>query len=212
MKIAVFAQENIKYEIFHKPAGKDVSIVYVNALEDFAEISDADAYFDLEFENDDKRINGLAAFLPKPIFVNAVVNTLKQIGQPFVRINAWPGFLEREICEVVVLNETYKEYVANIFARLNWQFLYVPDISGMITARIIAMVINEAYFTLQDAVSSKEEIDTAMKLGTNYPYGPFEWTEKIGIKRVHDLISELAKTDIRYNISKALENEVFLKK
>ncbi len=35
----------------------------------------------------------------------------------------------------------------------------------MISGRILATIINEAYFTLQDKVSSKEEIDEAMRLG-----------------------------------------------
>ena len=55
---------------------------------------------------------------------------------------------------------------------------------GFITARVIAMIINEAFFALQENVSSKEEIDTAMRLGTNYPYGPFEWTKLIGIDKI----------------------------
>ena len=42
------------------------------------------------------------------------------------------------------------------------------------------MIINEAFLALQEGVSTKEEINTAMKLGTNYPLGPFEWVEKIG--------------------------------
>jgi 3-hydroxybutyryl-CoA dehydrogenase len=34
-----------------------------------------------------------------------------------------------------------------------------------------------------DEISTKAEIDIAMKLGTNYPYGPFEWSEKSGWKK-----------------------------
>ena len=45
------------------------------------------------------------------------------------------------------------------------------------------MIINEAYFTWEAGTSTKEEIDIAMKLGTGYPYGPFEWGEKIGLSR-----------------------------
>ncbi len=47
----------------------------------------------------------------------------------------------------------------------------------------MAMIINEAWHALAEEVSTKNEIDTAMKLGTNYPYGPFEWAEKIGLGR-----------------------------
>ncbi len=69
------------------------------------------------------------------------------------------------------------------------------------------MIINEAYFTLDEEVSSKEEIDTAMKLGTNYPYGPFAWGETIGLKHVSVLLSTLAKTNARYTASSLLQKE-----
>ncbi len=69
------------------------------------------------------------------------------------------------------------------------------------------MIINEAWYTLGDDISTKEEIDTAMKLGTNYPYGPFEWGEKIGIERIIELLESLAKTDSRYTVAPALLNQ-----
>lgn len=60
------------------------------------------------------------------------------------------------------------------------------------------MIINEAYFTLGESVSSENEIDIAMKLGTNYPYGPFEWARLIGLRNIHSLLEKLTQEDIRY--------------
>ena len=146
--------------------------------------------------------------MPKPVFVNAVVETLSNINKPLIRINAWSGFLGRAVCEAAVLDEEQKIKAENIFDELNWGYRFVPDIPGMVTARILAMIINEAYYTLQDHVSTKEEIDIAMKLGTNYPFGPFEWSEKIGLKNIHNLLIELSKTDKIYKPSEAMEREV----
>jgi 3-hydroxyacyl-CoA dehydrogenase len=70
------------------------------------------------------------------------------------------------------------------------------------------MIINEAYFALGEDVSSKDEIDLAMKLGTNYPYGPFEWCKKIGLKKVYSLLEKLSDTDSRYSIAPAMKNEL----
>ena len=67
------------------------------------------------------------------------------------------------------------------------------------------MIVNEAYYTLGADVSSRDEIDIAMKLGTSYPYGPFEWSEKIGLKRINELLKELSRTDKRYAVAPALE-------
>jgi 3-hydroxybutyryl-CoA dehydrogenase len=46
------------------------------------------------------------------------------------------------------------------------------------------MIINEAAFALMEGVASAEDIDTAMKLGTNYPLGPLEWADRIGLDQV----------------------------
>ena len=69
------------------------------------------------------------------------------------------------------------------------------------------MIINEAFFALQENVSSKEEIDTAMKLGTNYPFGPFEWAERIGLKNIFELLTGLSKTQSRYEPAALLKQQ-----
>ena len=69
------------------------------------------------------------------------------------------------------------------------------------------MIINEAYYTLQDKISTKAEIDIAMKLGTNYPHGPFEWSSLIGLKNIYELLTVLSKTDTRYTASDLLMKE-----
>jgi 3-hydroxybutyryl-CoA dehydrogenase len=63
---------------------------------------------------------------------------------------------------------------------------------------VIASIINEAFFALQENVSTREDIDTAMKLGTNYPYGPFEWAERIGLMRIYGLLDALCRQHGRY--------------
>jgi 3-hydroxybutyryl-CoA dehydrogenase len=91
---------------------------------------------------------------------------------------------------------------------MNWSFQFTKDTPGMISARIIAMIINEAYFTFQEQISTKDEIDTAMKLGTNYPYGPFEWSRKIGLRKIYELLVELRRTNDLYSIATALEQDL----
>jgi 3-hydroxybutyryl-CoA dehydrogenase len=66
------------------------------------------------------------------------------------------------------------------------------------------MIINEAFFTWEAGTSTKEEIDIAMKLGTGYPFGPFEWGEKIGLARVADLLHRLSIEDPVYELAGSL--------
>jgi len=76
-----------------------------------------------------------------------------------------------------------------------------------ISDRVIYMIINEAYFALEEKVSSKDEIDIAMKLGTGYPFGPFEWAAKIGILKIYETLSHLSETDERYTPAALLKEE-----
>ena len=94
-----------------------------------------------------------------------------------------------------------------VLNQLQWQFVWVGDDYGFIAARIISMIINEAYFALEENVSTKEQIDVAMKLGTNYPYGPFEWSKKIGLINILNLLQKLAQGDPRYTVCALLVHE-----
>ena len=112
------------------------------------------------------------------------------------------------IC-ISILNrvDENKKAAEKIFSCFNKSTEWVPDIPGFITPRVISMIINEAWFTLDEKVSTKEEIDTAMKLGTNYPYGPFEWGTRIGLKNVYELLTMLSKINSRYTPSSLLQKE-----
>ena len=96
-----------------------------------------------------------------------------------------------------------------VLDQLGLRFIMAANEPGMISGRIISMVINEAYFALGDEVSTKREIDTAMKLGTNYPLGPFEWGEEIGLQKIYMLLERLYKINSRYAIAPKLVEEIF---
>jgi 3-hydroxybutyryl-CoA dehydrogenase len=132
------------------------------------------------------------------VIINSTVHTLQETDPSFVRINAWPGFLNGKFIEGSVVNEETKSLVARVFEQFNKSIEWLPDEPGFVTARVISMIINEAYFALEEGVSGKEEIDTAMKLGTAYPFGPFEWASKIGIARIVALLNRLSKNEQKY--------------
>ena len=73
---------------------------------------------------------------------------------------------------------------------------------------MISLIVNEAYLAFEEGVSSREDIDIAMKLGTNYPYGPFEWGKRIGLKEIYDLLNTLSQTDVSYVPSRKLFSEI----
>lgn len=73
-------------------------------------------------------------------------------------------------------------------------------------ARTLAMLVNEGVDLVARGEASAEDVDTAMKLGTNYPKGPFEWLAEIGADTVRAQLEELdlAYPGGRYRPSPAL--------
>jgi 3-hydroxybutyryl-CoA dehydrogenase len=206
MIVAVLADDLLKQELLAKKVADDITFVWADSVRALT-ITEADVYIDLLFEMDVERTNHLKRLLPKPVLVNAVAWPTKRIGAEFIRINAWPTLLHRSITEVVMPAGMQQEMVKSIFDNLQWMYRLVPDIPGMITARVIATIVNEAYHTLEAHVSSREEIDIAMKLGTSYPYGPFEWSAKIGLKNIYELLKELSPEDERYLPNSLMQRE-----
>ena len=210
MTVAILTDDLLKDDLLARKLPEDISPVWVDSVRALT-ITEADVYIDLLFEPDAERTQHLKKLLPKPVIVNAVSVTTQKIGAGFIRINAWPGMLQRTVMEVALPAAVDEIVIKDLFNRLQWNYVVVPDIVGMITARVLATIINEAYYTLGAQVSTREEIDIAMKLGTGYPYGPFEWSAKIGLKRIYELLTELSDEDKRYTPAPLLAQEVGLK-
>lgn len=123
-----------------------------------------------------------------------------------------PTFLDRPILETSIYKVEQKSKLERICKKLNTEFQIVEDRVGLVTPRVICMIINEAYYTVEEGTATREDIDLAMKLGTNYPYGPFEWAKKIGIKNVYEVLRAVYEDtkDERYIICPLLKKEVFI--
>ncbi|HZT08266.1 MAG TPA: 3-hydroxyacyl-CoA dehydrogenase NAD-binding domain-containing protein [Chloroflexota bacterium] len=64
----------------------------------------------------------------------------------------------------------------------------VGDGSGGVAARIVALIVNEACAALMEGIATREDIDAAVRLGANYPHGPLEWADLIGVDLVYAII------------------------
>lgn len=142
----------------------------------------------------------------KPYLINDVLLSSLQFGNTSViPFNGWKGFIAKGHWE---MSGTLSDEANQILRQLNKTALIVPAICGFISPRVISMIINEAWFALEEEVSSKEDIDTAMKLGTNYPYGPFEWGNLVGIKHIYALLKKLEQTNPLYKPASLLTKQV----
>lgn len=77
------------------------------------------------------------------------------------------------------------------FQQQGKKVLQIADYPGLLVWRTVAMLVNEALDALQKGVASAEDIDTAMRLGVNYPHGPLAWGESLGWGRVLRLLENL---------------------
>ncbi len=204
MKAIVVANVEQQKEIESKDINSDVALIFERNL---SEIKTNDAYDILFYLHEEIDID-LKKIIEKPVFINSVIETLGQKNLPknFSRINGWPGFLERPIWEVATND---MNTAGKVFKELHWKIVFVKDEPGFVTARVISMIINEAFFALSEKISTKEEIDLAMKLGTNYPYGPFEWANRIGLQNIYLLLESLSADDKRYIVATLLREKYF---
>ena len=105
--------------------------------------------------------------------------------------NALPTFIDRTRLEVSLYDESDKEALSTLMQEFGMEYEVVEDRVGMVTPRVVCMIMNEACFLLGEGTADVEAVDRAMKLGTNYPKGPFEWADAMGIENVYDVISAL---------------------
>jgi 3-hydroxybutyryl-CoA dehydrogenase len=198
MKLVVLANDSLKEELLAQGLPANMQVEWISDPAYFSQHSDADAFIDLLFINEPARIGLLNSNPSIPVIINYVTGTLQELPSQFVRINAWVTFLKRPLIEATAKDEMIKDKAAAVFSAFGKTTNWVPDIAGFISARVVATIINEAFFSLEEGVSTKEDIDIAMKSGTNYPYGPFEWAEKIGLENILALLTELHKEQPRY--------------
>ncbi|MFD3531502.1 3-hydroxyacyl-CoA dehydrogenase [Streptomyces sp. NPDC058664] len=78
-----------------------------------------------------------------------------------------------------------------LFQALGKQVSVIGDVPGMIVARTVAMLADVAADAVDRGVATEEDVDTAMRLGVNYPAGPLEWAGKVGYRRTCGLLREL---------------------
>jgi 3-hydroxybutyryl-CoA dehydrogenase len=82
----------------------------------------------------------------------------------------------------------------------------LPDVAGLVVARTVAMIAAFGADAVDAGVASEDDVDTAMRLGVNYPRGPIEWGDRLGWGWVTDMLDALAAAEDprRYRVSDGL--------
>jgi len=117
-----------------------------------------------------------------------------------------------ELVEIIRGLETSDETaqkIREIAEQMGKQTVIINEFPGFVTSRISALVGNEAFYMLQEGLGTPEDIDKAIKLGLNYPMGPFELVDLVGLDaRLNNLRYLHEKLGEKYRPAPLLEQYV----
>ncbi len=210
MHLLIISNSNTKERLWGKSIPFSGVTIRQEKIFEPAMAKGADVIIDFDFESDPQRIEIYKTTL-QPVLIASTLYSLEELEittEPIARFNNWPCKEERNLVEVA-MPQNQVENFEQIFSILSIPFQKTKDIVGFVTARIISLIINEAFLALEEEVSTKEEIDIAMKLGTNYPMGPFEWCNAIGQKNVYELLLKLSLKEKRYTPALLLKQSIY---
>ena len=129
-------------------------------------------------------------------------------------IGALPTLLQGSLVEFAFsdfTNEAVRTAVRSFAESLGKECSFVQDSVGLVFPRILCSLINEACFAMGEGIADAHDIDTAMKLGTNYPDGPVHWGMQIGMQQVHAVVAALHRHfgEDRYRPAPVLQKAAF---
>ncbi|HHY72381.1 MAG TPA: 3-hydroxyacyl-CoA dehydrogenase [Bacillus bacterium] len=101
------------------------------------------------------------------------------------------------------------EIARQVSEKMGKETVVVNEFPGFVTSRISTLVGNEAFYMLQEGIGTPEEIDKAIKLGLNFPMGPFELVDLVGLDaRLNNLKYLHEKLGEKYRPAPLLEQYV----
>lgn len=218
MKILARGSKNRLQELKNKLASVNCELTCIDDTDLLtANVRNFDVIFDLKFDEKPGQLKYYASLKDKPVFVCAVKQQLAAAAFDFgykvqcklFGINALPTFINRQMTEVSLLHSSDLPVLESTMQQLGFSYNLVNDRVGMVSPRILFMIINEACYTLQEGTATKEDIDISMQLGTAYPMGPFKWADAIGINHIYQTLEAVYNDtkDERYKICPLLKTK-----
>ncbi|NIO09118.1 MAG: 3-hydroxybutyryl-CoA dehydrogenase [Deltaproteobacteria bacterium] len=115
-----------------------------------------------------------------------------------------------ELAKGLKTEESSLRQAEDFIHQLGKETEWVKDAPGLVFPRILSLIINEAARSLDEGVAVAEDIDVALRLGTNYPLGPLRWADQVGVDEVLNVLEGLLREtgDDRYRPSPLLRKMV----
>ncbi len=97
-----------------------------------------------------------------------------------------------EIVDAEETSDDALELAQELFESIGKRVVLVGNSPGLFLGRTVGSIVNEAVCIVQEDVATPDDVDLAMRLGTNYPLGPIAWGREIGGDRVVRILQRLA--------------------
>jgi 3-hydroxybutyryl-CoA dehydrogenase len=111
---------------------------------------------------------------------------------PEARAMEWSVPLQAMAADPALVERDNRD-LQSVAAALGWNPVQIRDGAGGVALRILAMICNEAAEIVREGSAPACDVDTGMRLGTNYPHGPLEWMDMLGIPLILSTLSGLSK-------------------
>ena len=97
-----------------------------------------------------------------------------------------------EIVDADATGDDALELAQELFEAIDCEVALVEDVPGLFLGRTVGSIVNEAVYAVEEGVAQPDDIDLAMRLGTNYPQGPIAWGRAIGGARIGRILQQVA--------------------
>lgn len=121
----------------------------------------------------------------------------------FIGLNFTHPVVKRQLVQIIrglkTSDSTY-QLGKGFIEKIGKKGIQVYESPGYVTIRLMMPLLNEAMNLLVEGVATAEDIDTAMKLGFDFPYGPLEMADRMGLDVVLRVTDALYKEygDVKY--------------
>ncbi|NOU05269.1 MAG: 3-hydroxyacyl-CoA dehydrogenase [Hyphomicrobiaceae bacterium] len=145
--------------------------------------------------------------------VSTIVSELKLDAKRTVAVDVLFGLKgPRSLMVSPATSPIVRDQAHALLASDGQQVVVINDSPGFIAQRVVAQIVNVGCQIAQRGIATPADIDKAVKLGLGYPYGPMEWGDLIGPRRVFFILNRLAEfyDEPRYRPSPWLKRRVLL--
>ena len=135
------------------------------------------------------------------IFADAYATDLEKLAEKLQHPERLAGYgilaslQNQNVVEIVDARHTSDETLElaqELFESIGRRVVLLEPLPGLFLGRVVGSIVNEAVTAVAQGVASADDVDLAMRLGTNYPQGPIEWGREIGGDRVARILRRLA--------------------